>query len=165
MKQVHFFDRKVLPTQTLNNAYIVRSSSALVQAELRAPRIEMFDAPQPLTRYPDGVDVTFYDENLVPSAHLSAGYAVSWDEAGITSARDSVVIIDFSSHDTIYLHDIVWNTKQQRVFSNNPVRSKNGDRVTLGDAFHSDDQFRNLQIINQRGTIAIRDDVQDTLAP
>ena len=44
------------------------------------------------------------------------------------------------------------------VFSNHPVRAVNGNRVTLGDGFVSDEQMSNLRITHQRGVIEFNDE-------
>jgi hypothetical protein len=67
--------------------------------------------------------------------------------------RDSVVIVDLQNGDTVYLQDLIWNQLQHRVYSDKPLRSKNGARITLGDRFDSDDEFREPHIIHQRGTL------------
>lgn len=179
MEKVKFFDRQNLPSQTLTNALILRSERGVLQVEIKAPFIAKYDVPEPMTIYPQGVELSFFDNSgtkidssatsiknvrqknqkeAPTSVRLSALHATSWDEKGVMMARDSVVIIDFSSGDTIYLQDIVWNQNDGRIFSNNPVRAKNGQRVTLGDSFHSDESFTNLQIVNQRGVIVMNND-------
>lgn len=158
MERVKFFDRHSLPSQSLTNATILRSESGLVQMRLEAAKIDKYDVPQPKTLYPNGVKITFFNEEKDSTATLMARYAVSWDQSDVMMARDSVVIIDYQTGDTIYLQDIVWNSQQKRIYSNNPLRAKNGERVTFGDSFHSDDAFQNLQIVNQRGTVVMEDE-------
>jgi hypothetical protein len=67
--------------------------------------------------------------------------------------KDSVVIVDLQRGDTVYLQDLTWDQMAHRVYSPNPVRSKNGQRVTYGDSFESDDAFKTPVIIHQRGTL------------
>ena len=49
--------------------------------------------------------------------------------------------------------DRATGAREHRVFSEHPLRSKNGQRITLGDSFESDDEFKEPHIIHQRGTI------------
>ena len=95
----------------------------------------------------------FFDGYNHPTGILTARYAMTYDKQDITIVRDSVVIIDLQRGDTIYLKDLTWNAMEHRVYSENPLRSKNGKRITLGDSFESDDEFREPHIIHQRGTL------------
>ena len=72
-------------------------------------------------------------------------------------AYDSVVVIDYGSGDTIYLQDLIWNSAEDRIYSEHPVRAKNGNRITLGDGFVSNQRMENMQIIHQRGIIEFED--------
>ena len=69
-----------------------------------------------------------------------------------------MVIIDYRSGDTSYMENIIWNSAEGRIYSNDTVRSVNGARVTIGDGFESDENFTSPQILHQRGTIQIDDD-------
>ena len=95
----------------------------------------------------------FFNGYNKPTGTLTARYAVSYDKRQETILRDSVVIVDLQNGDTVYLQDLIWNQLQHRVYSDKPLRSKNGARITLGDRFDSDDEFREPHIIHQRGTL------------
>lgn len=161
MEKVHFFDRQLLPKQELYDATILRSRAGKIQSELTAPHISQYESPEAKTIYPKGVTLHFYDSEGDSTFSLKANYAMSWDKQGILMARDSVVIVNYESGDTIYLQDIVWNQTERRIFSNHPLHSKNGQRITYGDSFHSDEEFEHLQIVNQRGTIVIDEDEEE----
>ena len=154
MEKVRFFDRKTLPAQSIENGVVTRSSSGHLQLRLEAPVIENYDNPEHKTVYPKGVRMSFFDAGSTkPKVFLRAGYAVSMDDKRRLMARDSVVIIDYSTGDTTYLKDIIWDQNEQRIYSEHPIRSVNGLRVTLGDGFESDEDFVQPLIYHQRGTI------------
>ena len=92
------------------------------------------------------------------SGRENALYAVQYDKRQIVMVRDSVVIIDLQNGDTVYLIDLIWRQAEHRIFSNNPLRSKNGPRITLGDRFESDDAFKQPHIIHQRGTLGWKEE-------
>ena len=58
---------------------------------------------------------------------------------------------------TIYLKDITWKSDEDLIFSNHPVRSVNGQRITYGDGFVSDQRLENLHITRQRGIIEFQE--------
>lgn len=153
-----FDDRNALPDNVLKKAHIQRSESARLQLMMDAPLIERYSNPEPRTLYPRGVKVTFYSGADNPTAVLTARRAVQYEKRNVTEVRDSVVIIDFRSHDTTYLEELIWDAGQHRIYSEKPIRSVNGPRVTLGDGFESDDGMQSPQIIHQRGTVEWKED-------
>ena len=68
-----------------------------------------------------------------------------------------MVVIDYSNGDTVYLEDIIWKSNEDIIYSNHPVRAVNGNRVTYGDGFVSDENMNNLRIRRQRGVIEFQD--------
>ena len=113
--------------------------------------------PDTRTIYPDGVELRFYDENRRVQTLIRAKKATSFDDKNILTASDSVVVIDYTNGDTVYLKDITWESDNDIIYSHNPVRAVNGNRVTYGDGFTSDGSMTNLRITRQRGTIEFND--------
>lgn len=153
MNEISRFERQTPPDQEIKQAHIRRSERGRLQVELDAPLIRQYKEPSPRTIYPKGVELRFYDENRLIKSSIRADKAISYDDRNIMKATDSVVVIDYGNGDTIYLEDIVWRDNEDVIFSNNPVRAVNGNRVTYGDGFVSDEQMTNLRITRQRGVI------------
>ena len=153
MKDISRFDRKDPPSQTLRDARVWRSEYGRLQMEMEAPLIVQYRQPDTRTHYPQGVNLRFYDSQRPLQTAVSARKAISYDDQDILYARDSVVIIDYSNGDTIYLEDITWKSKEDVIYSNRPVRAVNGARLTFGDGFISDANLTNLRVKRQRGTI------------
>ena len=153
MNEISRFERQTPPDQEIKQAHIRRSERGRLQVELDAPLIRQYIEPSPRTIYPKGVELRFYDENRLIKSSIRADKAISYDDRNIMKATDSVVVIDYGNGDTIYLEDIVWRDNEDVIFSNNPVRAVNGNRVTYGDGFVSDEQMTNLRITRQRGVI------------
>ncbi|MCQ2294287.1 MAG: LPS export ABC transporter periplasmic protein LptC [Bacteroidales bacterium] len=152
------FERQTLPQNTLRNADMQRSEDGKLRMVLKAPLIEQYNQPESKTEYPKGLYVKFFNGYQHPTATLKARYAVTYDTRNKMFAKDSVVIIDLQRGDTVYLQDLTWDRNQHRIFTEKPVRSKNGQRVTYGDSFESDDEFNSPLIVHQRGTIEWNDE-------
>ncbi|MBR4774334.1 MAG: LPS export ABC transporter periplasmic protein LptC [Bacteroidales bacterium] len=153
MSEISRFERQTPPDQEVKQAHIRRSEQARLQIEVDAPLIRQYKEPSPRTVYPNGVELRFYDENRNIKSSIRADKAISYDDRNIMKATDSVVVIDYASGDTIYLDDLIWRDAEDVIFSNHPVRAVNGNRVTYGDGFVSDEQMTNLRITRQRGVI------------
>ena len=138
-------DRSDSASQEVIDARIHRTENGKLQLELNAPIIQKYEKPVAKTIY----------KSL--GERREAGSAISYDDRDIMEAHDSVVVIDYSSGDTIYLYDLIWNSAEDNIYSEHPVRAKNGNRITLGDGFMSDQRLENMQIIRQRGIIEFED--------
>ena len=153
MKDINQFQRQTPPDQEIVEAHIWRSDEGKLQLELEAPRIVQYKKPDTRTHYPQGVELRFYDEQRHLQTFIRADKATSYDDKNILTAKDSVVVIDYTNGDTVYLEDIIWKSNEDIIYSNHPVRAVNGNRVTYGDGFVSDEQMTNLRITRQRGVI------------
>lgn len=153
IEKTRIFEPHTLPESTIHNAHIRRSEHGSLQLLMEAPLVCQYSKPEPKTEYPKGIKMRFFNGYNKPTGTLTAHYAVSYDKRQETILRDSVVIVDLQNGDTVYLQDLIWNQLQHRVYSDKPLRSKNGARITLGDRFDSDDEFREPHIIHQRGTL------------
>lgn len=158
MEKVRFFDQQDLPQQSLDSVSMFRSQHGSVEVLMTAPVVTIYDSPKKKTVYPKGVNMRFVDKHNKPVASIRADYAYSLDEKKIIEARDNVVIIDYRSGDTSYLKSLVWNSADHRIYSMDPVRSVNGQRITIGDGFESDEEFKKPFILRQRGTLTIDDE-------
>lgn len=151
-------DRSDSADQEVTNARVHRSDAGHLQLELDAPLIQKYNRPRAKTEYRscggEQVKMRFFDEH---DGHLkvsiAADSAISFDDRDIMEAYGNVVVIDYGSGDTIYLEDLIWNSSEDRIYSDNPVRARNGNRLTEGDGFTSDERMENLQITRQRGVI------------
>lgn len=161
-------DKNVMPEdhndraiQEVHDAHVRRSEYGKLQLELDAPIIQKYDKPKAKTIYKSSrgqrVQLRLYGDERNVRSIIEASYAISFDDIDIMEAHDSVVVIDFSNGDTIYLEDLIWNSNEDRIYSDHPVRAKNGNRITEGDGFVSDQRMENMQIIRQRGVIEFED--------
>ena len=157
METVRLFDRQEFPQQSLDSVRVVRSSFGHKQMVLTAPSVVMFDKPEPATYYNEGVHMQVFGEDKKLLADIRADSAQQLDRQKLILAKGNIVIIDYRSGDTSYMNSLVWNSREHRVFSEEPVKSVNGLRVTYGDGFESDDNFASPQILHQRGTVTFQE--------
>ena len=157
MKDIERFERKNPPDQEVKNAHVWRSEEGKPQLELDAPTIVQYRQPDTRTVYPDGVKLRFFNSERRVTTLIQAKKATSFDDKNILTANDSVVVIDYTNGDTVYLEDITWESDNDIIYSHHPVRAVNGNRVTYGDGFTSDGDMTNLRITRQRGTIEFED--------
>lgn len=147
--------------QVVDAARVHRSENGRLQMELDAPVIRKYDIPIPKTLFAGDKDhrvhLRIYDDEQNVKVLIEANWAISYDDRNIMEAHDSVVVIDYRGGDTIYLQDLIWNSAEDRIYSDHPLRARNGNRITEGDGFSSNQQMDNIQITHQRGVIEFED--------
>lgn len=154
-------DRTDSADQVVRDAHVRRTENAQLQIELDAPLIEKYELPRPKTEFHsrDGqrVQLRIYGDGNTLKALIEANYAISYDDRDIMEAYDSVIVIDYKGGDTILLQDLIWNSAEDRIYSEHPVRARNGNRLTEGDGFTSNQRMDDMHIIRQRGVIEFND--------
>lgn len=158
MERVAFFAPQEMPSQQLDSASVWRSSNGQLQMTMTAPHIDIYKTPEPKTICPQGVELRFYSRPDKVKTLVKADYGIAYDQREMMQLKGNVVIIDYQSGDTSYLEDLHWNGIEHHIYSHHPVRSVNGQRVTLGDSFESDENFEQPLILHQRGTILIEEE-------
>lgn len=157
MKDISQFERQTPPDQEIKGAHIWRSDEGKLQLELDAPHIVQYRTPDTRTLYPEGVELRFFDGQRQLQTYIRADRATSFDDKNILTAKENVVVIDYTNGDTVYLEDLIWRSDEDLIYSNHPVRAVNGNRITYGDGFVSDANMTNLRITRQRGVIEFED--------
>ena len=156
MEKIRFFERHDMPQQALDSVTILRSNVGERQMTLKAPAVFIVDKPEKMTVFPKGFNMhIFGNQGKNTVAVITADSATSLDSRNVIKAHRNVVILDYRTGDTTYLDSIVWEAATHKIYSRAPVKSVNGQRVTYGDAFESDDNFTSPIIFNQRGTMTI----------
>ena len=56
---------------------------------------------------------------------------------------------------TLYTEHIFWDEKRRKIYSNVETKVVNGDEITVGTGFESDDEMKNIQFKKTKGRIMI----------
>lgn len=140
------------PIQIIKNAKIFRSIDGKVEVELRSDLIYNYDGDSARMLFPKGLKAWFYDENQGVKTYLESLYAINYQNSSKVYLRDSIMIIDYGKHDTIYCKELIWDKNLNRVYSNKTVKRVGANGIAWGDGFESNQRMDSLRINNIRGT-------------
>ncbi len=157
MEKIDFFEQKDFPLQSMKSVRVVRSNNGNTQMIMETDTIFMVEKPKKMTVYPNGVDMHIFEGLNKRIADIKVDSAVSFDADNRIEAYKNIVIVDYRSGDTTYMKHLVWNSAAHHVYSDSIVKSVNGQRITYGDGFESDEDFKQPLIKKQRGTLTIED--------
>ncbi len=93
------------------------SDEGIVRVKVSAPKLERHKGKKnPLTIFPEGLDVVFFDSNHRESSHLVADYAERDEKEQKVTIRNNVVVTT-KKNETIETDELIWDEKNQKVVS------------------------------------------------
>ena len=147
-----------LPDLTAFNIEYERISDQQKRILLKSPLVERFDnVPEPVTKFPEGFEITFYDTTGNAVSYISADYGISLTEKKIMTARNNVVVINYETNEQLNTENLVWDQNRQLIFSNTFVKLSSPDRIVYGDSMRADESFKSREIFNIRAELEISD--------
>jgi LPS export ABC transporter protein LptC len=138
------------------------SDSARKSMELRAAEAKNYpQLEEPKLEFPQGIDVTFFDDQEEEDSHLRADNAIRYPEKAIWEATGNVQVTNKKGErlDTEYL---VWDERDEIIYSDQFVRITTGNQVIMGEGFEADQNFERYQIEKVTGELYVEDDQDST---
>lgn len=168
IKKIEIITREdKLPVETANELRIVYSSFGKIQMIMEAPTMLRFEGEEPYMELPDGFLMIFYDSLRVESSRISAKYAIQYEKDELIDARNDVVVQNIQNNEMLNTEQLIWDQKNQTIYTEKFVKITTGEEVLFGDGFESDDRFNAWVIKNPKGTFYLESPTQeaDTLNP
>jgi len=144
-----------LPAERQKNLELVYSDSAIARMRLRAE--EALNYPQlkrPKLEFPKGIDVRFYNASGLEDSHLRSDYAVRYPGELRWEATGNVVVTNRKG-EKLETEHLVWDEKNERIFSEVFVRMTTAKNIILGEGFEADQNFTQYEISKVTGQIFI----------
>ena len=96
---------------------IIYSDSGKVKVKLTADEIKRFSkVEKPYIEFPKGIDVIFFNDTLGVSAHLTAGYAIYFNEARLWEARGNVIAKDIVEGKQLNSEELFWDEEKGKLY-------------------------------------------------
>ncbi len=153
-----FAKTDTLPVLSAYNIEYQRTDSAYLQIVLRSPVMYKFEGKEPYIEFPEGFDVTFYNEKGKEVSFLSANYGINYEKRNILRARNDVVVINFEKEEELRTENLVWDQRKRIIYSNTFVKITSPDKVIYGDSMWANESFTKREIIKFKADIEIEDE-------
>ncbi len=144
------------PIESAFDIEVIYTDQAYVRMILRAPRMDRYEHETKYLEMPEGLEVVFYDTLMQQTSSMSARYAISHDDSQIIEARDDVIVIN-ELGEKLNTEQLIWDQKNEIIYSEKFVRITTEDEVTYGEGFRADERFDSWEIANPRGTFRVED--------
>ena len=150
-----------LPVSTSKNIHLTFSDSATVKIKLFAPVIEQFSTQEvPYDLMPEGLTIQFLDSLGNVEAEVLSNYAIHYPKKNILELSNDVRVFNIDG-DRLNSEHIIWNSKTQKITSDDFVKITTGDEVIYGDGFEANQDFTDYKISHIKGIISIDEERED----
>lgn len=137
------------------------TDSGRVTATLRTPFMRDFsNAISPYEEFPEGVKVTFIDDDGKLTT-IVANYAIRHKDTQLIDLQDEVVLVTSDSV-TLNAQQLYWDQVNSWIFTDQPytIITKDGS-TNDGDLFDSNEDFSNFVSLNNRSKQYVKEKTED----
>jgi LPS export ABC transporter protein LptC len=154
--------QKITSTEDANieiaeNIEILYSTDAHVRARLVSKQLMRHNTKKPYLEFNKGVAVTFFDEQLVQSSKLTAGYGRVDEQTHEMIARNNVEVVT-AKNEKLNTEELIWDNKNKKIFTEQFVTIQTKDEIIYGDGMEANEDMSNYKIKKIRGTISLKED-------
>lgn len=152
-----------LPVVEASNFETMFTDSGEVRFSLKAPKLLRFEGEgKPYVEFPEGIELVKYDEHQNIISSITADYAKQFEKEEKWEAKNNVVATN-AQGDTLKTEHLIWEEKEEKIYTEEFVRIIREDQIITGIGFQSDQSLQNWRIKNPKGTIYIN--VKDPQPP
>ncbi len=142
-----------LKKEVLKNVEILYSDSAQLRVKISGKVMIRTLIPENMKdEFTDGVLVDFYDAFGKKTSNLKADYALRYQDKDDILVSGNVVLTS-EKNETMESDELIWNKKQERVYTEKFVMVKTTKERAWGQGFESNQNFTAWQIKGFEGKI------------
>lgn len=148
---------KLSPSQVGDSVTMLYTDSAQLKIMLKANRMLMFskNVSEPFTVLPNGVFVTFFNEDEKVSATLKANYGVRYDISKKMEARYAVEVVN-KNGEKLETEKLIWDERNKKIYTDAFVKISTPKEVIMGKGMVSNQDFTKYEIKKVTGQIQLK---------
>ena len=103
------------PDQITNNLHTIYSDSGIVEYEIIASRMEMFEKPVQKTFFKNGFTVNYFSKAGNKISTLKANYAEIIENENLIVAKNNVIFTNYKKQQTLKTEELFWDQKLKKI--------------------------------------------------
>ena len=144
-----------LPAGTAEGFEMLASDSTVIRFKMQAPELIMHsNEKDPYTEFPKGVKIEKYDAKMNIVSSITAQYAKNFTSDDRWEAKNNVVAVNLKG-DTLKTEYLVYDTRKQKIYSDQFVKIIRKDQIITGVGFESNQDFTSYHIKNPAGHVYV----------
>jgi LPS export ABC transporter protein LptC len=144
--------------ETIEEVKMLYSESANIRVELRAPKLLRHKTKNPFLEFPEGLQLTFFDDSLQVNSVLSANYGIRYEKEQRTIVRDKVVWLNENKNEKLETEELLWNERARKILSDKFVKITTDTESIFGEGFEAEQDFSSYKIKKITGTVRVNAD-------
>ena len=149
-----FIKQEETSYETISDFKTLYSDSAVVKVKIEGPTmLRYLDKDKPRQEFPDGMKVEFFTPNKHVTSRLTAKYGMRLEKDKQIIMRDSVVWESLNK-EILETTELIWDEKEERVFTNKFVVIRRPGEIITGYGFESNQDFTYSKIKSVTGQFA-----------
>lgn len=155
MEEVKEMEEKLQANvETVKGVKLYYSELGNVRVLLKAPILLRHKTEEPFLEFPEGLEVSFYDDKQRISSSLTAQYGIRYEKTKLTTVRDSVIWKNNVEQKKIESEEMIWDEQQQRVLSEKFVKITTETGVVFGkNGFEANQDFSEFRLKAVEGKV------------
>ena len=145
------------------NVEILYSDSSMVRIRIEAPKMTRhLEKSNVYDEFPEGLKVTFFNNNGRPSSWLEAGYAIKRENEGKVYVKKDVVVYN-SRNDMLRTIELIWDENEKTISTEKAVKIMQpsiGDTL-FGYGVIANEDFTRFEIKRNVSAIKNYDELED----
>jgi len=152
---------QIIPKEDANkeiahDVTLLYSDSAILRVRIQGPiMVRHLDKTDPREEFTQGLKAEFLGSKNRVSSVLTSKRATRYENKEQIIIRDSVVW-QSSNQEKLETEELVWDEKNEKVYSNRYVRITNPDEVVYGYGFEANQDFTGWRIKQVEGRIKVK---------
>lgn len=126
-----------------------------VRIEARAKQVFRFNTENPYMEFPEGVELSFFDEGGQTESTMTARYATVTERNRQMVARNEVVVKNRKG-EVLETEELIWDEQKKIIYSNAYVRITTAEEILMGTGMTANQNFTDYTIKNISGIIRMK---------
>lgn len=136
------------PQQITAGLHTLYSDSGIVQYEIIANRVEIFEVPKQKTIFKNGFVVNYFDKNSKLVSKLKADYGEIKQQSHIIIARNNVIFTNYEKNQTLKTEELFWDQATKKVRTEKNFFVESPTTYAKGVGLEADETFSNYSMSN-----------------
>jgi LPS export ABC transporter protein LptC len=150
-----FEQNDTIPVESGVKVEYFYSEFAILKTKMTALLMNRYEMPEPYIEFPKGFMIEMYDSAGNISSTISANWARRYEGKQLFEARYDVVVVDKVENKVLNTNYLIWDERQNKIFSDQFVKITTPDKIIFGDGFESDQEFNEYKILQPKGEILL----------
>ncbi len=154
-----------LPILEAYNFETLFTDSGQVRYLLKTPKLLRFEnGGKEFHEFPEGMELIQYDANNKVVSSLKSDYAKQFLKEQRWEAKNNVIATN-AQGDTLKTEHLIWEEKEEKIYTDDFVKIIRPDQIITGVGFTSDQAIQNWKIKDLKGTIFLTVDEEKKSSP